>query len=147
MRDSILYYNNNEIEVNLKDGNFQNSNKDNKMLRNSFAVLWLVAQSCLTLCDPTDCSLPSPSVHGNSPGKTTGVGYYAPLQGIFPTQGWNPGLPHCRWILYCLSHQGSPRIVEWQCIPSPGDLPNLGIKPGSPALQVESLPAELPKKA
>ena len=147
MRDSILYYDNNEIEMNLKDGNFQNSNKDNKMLRNSFAVLWLVAQSCLTLCDPTDCSLPSPSVHGNSPGKNTGVGYYAPLQGIFPTQGWNPGLPHCRWILYCLSHQGSPRIVEWQCIPSPGDPPNLAIEPVSPALQVESLPAELPKKA
>ena len=32
------------------------------------------------------------------------------LQGIFPTQGSNPGLPHCRWILYQLSHQGSPRI-------------------------------------
>ena len=108
MRDSILYYNNNEIEVNLKDGNFQNSNKDNKMLRNSFAVLWLVAQSCLTLCDPTDCSLPSPSVHGNSPGKTTGVGYYAPLQGIFPTQGWTPGLLHYRRIVYQVSHKGSP---------------------------------------
>ena len=35
------------------------------------------------------------------------------LQGIFPTQGSNPGLPHCRQLLYCLSHQGSPRILEW----------------------------------
>ena len=35
------------------------------------------------------------------------------LQGVFPTQGLNPGLPHCRWILYQLSHQGSPRILEW----------------------------------
>ena len=36
------------------------------------------------------------------------------LQGIIPTQGLNPGLPHCRWILYCLSHKGSPRIhLEW----------------------------------
>ena len=35
------------------------------------------------------------------------------LQGIFPTQGSNPGLPHCRWILYHLSHPGSPRILEW----------------------------------
>ena len=35
------------------------------------------------------------------------------LQEIFPTQGLNPGLPHCRWILYQLSHKGSPRILEW----------------------------------
>ena len=39
------------------------------------------------------------------------------LQGIFPTQGSNPGLPHCRWILYLLSHQGSPRILEWVTCP------------------------------
>ena len=43
----------------------------------------------------------------NSPGKNTGVGCHALLQGIFPTQGSNPGFPHCRWILYQLSHQGS----------------------------------------
>ena len=48
------------------------------------------------------------SVHGDAPGETTGVGWHALLQGIFPTQGFNPGLPHCRRILYCLSHQGSP---------------------------------------
>ena len=39
----------------------------------------------------------------------TGVGSLSLLQGIFPTQGLNPGLPHCGWILYCLSPQGSPR--------------------------------------
>ena len=39
------------------------------------------------------------------------------LQGIFPTQGLNPGLPHCRWILHQLSHQGSPRILEWVAYP------------------------------
>ena len=44
----------------------------------------------------------------NSPGQNTGVGSLSLLQGIFPTQGWNPGLPHCRRILYWLSHQGSP---------------------------------------
>ena len=71
------------------------------------SVLCLVAQSCLTLCDPMDCSLPGSSIHGNSPGKNTGVGCHALLQGIFPTQGLNPGLPHCRRILYRLSHQGS----------------------------------------
>ena len=80
-------------------------------------MLCLVAQSYLTLCDPKDWSLPGSPVHGDSPGKNTGVGYYAPLQGIVPTQGWNPSLPHCSWILYCLSHQGSPRILEWAAYP------------------------------
>ena len=53
----------------------------------------------------------------NSPGQNTGVGSLSLLQGIFPTQGSNPGLPHCRQILYQLSHQGSPRIVEWAAYP------------------------------
>ena len=68
------------------------------------------------------------------------------LQGIFPTQGLNPGLPPCREILYQLSHKGSPRIVEWESIPSPGDLSNPGIEPGSPTLQADSLPTELREK-
>jgi len=46
----------------------------------------------------------------DSPGKNTGVGYHSLLQGISPTQRSNPGLPHCRQILYCLSYLGSPRI-------------------------------------
>ena len=70
-------------------------------------VLCLVAQSCLILCYPMNCSLLRSSVHGDSLGKITGVGCHALLQGIFPTQGLNPGLLDCRWILYCLSHQGS----------------------------------------
>ena len=41
----------------------------------------------------------------NTPGQNTGVGSFSLLQGIFPTQGLNPGLPHCRWILYQLSYQ------------------------------------------
>ena len=56
-----------------------------------------------------DCSLPGSSVHGDSPGKDTGVGSHSLLQWIFLTQGSNPGLLHCRQILYCLSHQGSLR--------------------------------------
>ena len=149
-------------------------------------VLCLVGQSCPTLCDPMDCSPPGSSVHGDSPGKNTGVGCHALLQGIFPTQGlkprspalqvdslpaepqgkpnvsfsfvsdslqlhglqssrllcpWNspgkntgvgshfffqgisstqglnPGLLHCRQILYHLSHQGSSRILEWVAYP------------------------------
>ena len=77
------------------------------------AVLCLVAQSCLTLCNPTDCNPPGSSVHGDSPGINTGVGSLSHLQENFPTQGSNPGLLHCRWILCHLSHQGSPRTLEW----------------------------------
>ena len=124
----------------------------------------------LTLCDPLDYTSPWNSF----------------LQGIFPTQGSNPGLPHCRRIHYQLNHKGNPRILGWvacpfssassrprnrttvSCIagrfftiwatkeaqeywsgwpiPSPGDLPNPGIEPRSPALQVVSLPAELTEK-
>ena len=58
------------------------------------AVLCLVAQSCLTLCDPMDCSPPGSSVHGDSPGKNTGVGCHALFQGIFLTQGSNLRLLH-----------------------------------------------------
>ena len=58
------------------------------------------------------CSLPGSSVHGDSPGNNSGVHCHVLLQGMFPMQGSNPGLPHCRWILYHLSHQGSPRILE-----------------------------------
>ena len=79
----------------------------------------------------------------NSPGQNTGVGSLSLLQGIFPSQGSNPGLLHCRRILYQLSHKGSP---SRQPISSPGDPPNLGIEQGSPALQADSLPAELPRK-
>ena len=53
----------------------------------------------------------------NSPGQNIGVGSRSLLQGIFPTQGLNLGLPHCRQILYQLSHQGSPRILEWVAYP------------------------------
>ena len=48
------------------------------------------------------------SVQADSPGENPGVGFQTLLQGIFPTQGSNPGLPHSRQILFCLSHQGSP---------------------------------------
>ena len=68
------------------------------------AIMRLVAQLCLTLCNPMDCSLPGSSVHGDSPGNNTGMG--------------------------CHSR----------------DLPNPGIEPRSPALQVDSLPAEPPGK-
>ena len=87
---------------------------ENQMLKpqrtpsQSVAVLCLATQSCLTLCEPMDCSPPGSYVHGDSPAKNTGVGSLSLLQQIVPTQGSNPGLPHCRRILYLLSQQGSP---------------------------------------
>ena len=103
--------------------------------------------------------------------KNTGVGSLSLLQWIFPTQESNRGLLHRRWIPYQLSHQGTPVMLlllsclnrvrlcatpwtiqsmefsrpEYQSgypFPSPGDLPNSGIKPRFPALQADSLPAE-----
>ena len=69
----------------------------------------LVSQLCLTVCYPMDGSPPGSSVHGDSPGKNTGVGCHALLQGNFPTQGSNLSLLHFRQILYHLSHQESPK--------------------------------------
>ena len=68
-------------------------------------------------------------------GLHIGVVSLSLLQGIFPTQGSNPGLLHCRWILYQLSPKRSPRILEWVAYPFPGDPPHPGIEPGYPALQ------------
>ena len=109
------------------------------------AVKVKVSQSCLTFCNPY-----SP---WNSSGQKTGVGSFSFLQGIFLTQGSNPGIPHCKRILYQLNHQGSPRIPEWVAYPSSNgssqsrnQSSNPGIKPRPPALQADSLPAELPGK-
>ena len=82
----------------------------------------------------------------NSPGQNTGVGSLSFLQGIFPTQGSNLGLPHCRQILYQLSHKGSPRILEWVAYPFPRGSSRPRNWTGSPALQVDSLPTELSRK-
>ena len=70
-------------------------------------VCMLFIQLCLTLCDSMDYSPSSSLVHGNSPGKNTEVGSHFLFQGIILKQGSHPGLPHCRQILYHLSHQGS----------------------------------------
>ena len=98
-----------------------------------------ITQSCPTLYDPmnyTVCGM-------NSTGQNPGVGSLCLPQGIFPTQGSNPGLLHCRGILYQLSHKGTSRILEWVAYPSPADLPNPEIEQGSLALQADSLPTEL----
>ena len=58
------------------------------------------AAAPVVLCNPMACNPPGSSVPGDSPGKNAGVGCHALLQGIFPTQGSNPGLPHCRRIFF-----------------------------------------------
>ena len=82
----------------------------------------------------------------NSPGRNTGVGSLSLLQGIFPTQGLNLGLPYCRQILYQLSHREAQEYWSGEPILSPVDLPDPGIKLRSPALQSDSLPTELSGK-
>ena len=72
-------------------------------------VKLLVPKSSPTLGDPMDCSPPGSSVHGDSPGKNTGVGCGALLQRTFLTQGLKLGPPHCRQILDHLSHNKGKR--------------------------------------
>ena len=102
----------------------------------SFLILWLswylgslvllleITFISVTICESESRSMVSNSLwpHGlysprNSPGQNTGVGSLSLLQGIFPTQGSNPCLPHCRQILYLLRHKGSPSILEWVAYP------------------------------
>ena len=75
---------------------------------NAFVIWCSVIQSCPTLRDPMDCSLPGSSVHGDSPGKNTGVGCHFLLQEIFPTQGSNPCLLHLQEILYHQATREAP---------------------------------------
>ena len=83
----------------------------------------------------------------NSPGQITGVSSCSLLQGIFPNQEWNRGHLYCGRILCQLSQPGKPKNSGvGKPNPSPEDLPNPGIEPGSPALQADSLPAELSEK-
>ena len=82
---------------------------------NPYTWLSEVSESCSVVSD----SLRPHRLYSpwNSPGQNIGMGSLSILQGIFPTQGPNPGLPHCRPILYQLSYQGSPRILEWVAHP------------------------------
>ena len=73
---------------------------------------------------PSPGDLPGPGIEPRSPALQAATrealywsGQLFLSPGVFPTQGLNPGLPHCRRILYCLSHQGSPRILVWVAYP------------------------------
>ena len=89
-------------------------------------VLCLVTQSCPTLCSPMDCSRPGASLRGDSPGKNTGVGCHALLQGIFQTQELNWNLLHCRWILYQLSYLSVAPRWRLTIFSIPHTAPSLG---------------------
>ena len=75
------------------------------------AVSYSVAQSCLTLCDPMDCSPPGSSVHGNSPGKNTGVGCHAPPPGDCPNPGIKPRSPTLQADSLLSEPPGKPSLV------------------------------------
>ena len=96
-----------------------------------------VAQFCPTLCS---VQLYSP---WNSPGQNTRVGSLSLLQGIFPTQGLNLGLLHCRQFLYHRSYKGSPKILEWVAYPFCSGSSWHRNQTGSPELQADSLPTDL----
>ena len=117
-----------EIEMKRRHGPgrkwaLEQSEEDEVRERGSSKILWGVLSFILRGEREND-SVMSDSLwpHGlyspwNSPGQNTGVGCLSFLQGIFPAQGSNPGLPYCRQILYQLSHKGSPGILEWVAYP------------------------------
>ena len=80
----------------------------------SYVNMQSESESCSVMFNSLQTMDSSPS---NSPGQNNGMGSLSLLQWIFPTQGLNPGLPHCRHILYQLSHKGSPRTLEWVAYP------------------------------
>ena len=101
--------------------------------------------------------LPNPGIKPRSPAlradslpaepqgksKNTGVGCLSLLQGIFPIQGSNPGLSHCRWILYQLTHKGSSRILEWVAYTFSSGSSQPRNQPGVSCIAGGSLPTEL----
>ena len=96
--------------------------------------------TCSNSCDPMDYTF----MEFSRPEYWSGQP--SPSQGIFPTQESNPSLPHCRQILYKLSHQGSPRKLEWVAYPFSRGSFQPRNQTRIPDLQVDSLPAELPGK-
>ena len=108
---------------------------------NKIHVKVKVAQSCPILCNSMVCS------PWNFPGQNTGVGSFSLLQGIFPTQGLNPTLPHCRQVLLPAEPEGKPKNAG---VGSLFLLQRIFLtqesKLGSPAWQADSLPTELSGK-
>ena len=102
-----------------------------------------VPQPWPTLWDPMDCSLPGSSVHGDLEARIQ-KGIAIPFSRIFPTQGSNPGLPHCRQILCRLRHKGSPRILEWVAYPFTSGSSQPSDRTRAPCMAGRFFTAELP---
>ena len=128
---------------------YENSSEEHLVTTNTYNIVSVVRGHSIPMWWSKSRSVLSNSLrpHGlyspwNSPGQNTGVGSLSLLQGIFPTQGSNPGLPHCRQILYQLSHKGSLRILEWIAYPfsrgSSWPRNHTGV-----SLQANSVPTEL----
>ena len=103
------------------------------------------SESCSVMCD-------SQQAHGlyspwNFPGQNTGVGSLSLLEGIFPTQGLNPGLPHCRRMLYQLSHKGSPQQHFPKLLPHRASSPPSTVPSSRHFLSVQNFPDSLPMGA
>ena len=81
-----------------------------------YVICCLITKLYLTLCDTMDLQPSRIRYSWDFPGKNTELGCYFPLQGIFSTQGLNPGLLHCRQTLYCLIHQGSFGVEQSTCL-------------------------------
>ena len=109
------------------------------------SVLCLVAQSCPTVCDSMDCSLPGSSVYGILQARILEWLPYPP-SGDLPNPGIEPRSPALQVDSLLFEPPGKPKNIEVGSILSPGDLPFPGIEPGSPALQTDSLSAELQGK-
>ena len=121
-------------------------------LANIYSLLYQfssVAQSCPTLSDPMDCSLPGSSVHGIFQARVLEWGaiafsnLYDSYLKVKVTQSC---LTLCNPMDYTVYRILQARALEWVLFPSPGDLPNPGIEPRSPTLQADFLPAEPPGK-
>ena len=107
-------------------------------------VLCLVTQLCQLFATPWTVASQAPLSMGFSR-QDYGSGLSCPPPGDLPNPGTEPRSPTLRGeVLYHLSHQGSPGILEWVAYILPRYLPDPGIEPESPALQVDSLPAQLP---
>ena len=105
----------------------------------------LVTQLCLTLCNSMDCSPPGSSVHGDSPDKNTGVGCHILLQGIFPTQGSNPGLLHIHKLIIRMpwpcSNKDLTLVNSSSILPvvsGSGLVPDIGVRQGPGSLPSHS---------
>ena len=101
-----------------------------------------VAQSCLTPSDPMDCSPPGPSIHGIFQARVlewSAIAFSAKLLQLCPILC---DTMNCSLSAFSIHGILQARILEWVAMPSPGDLPNPGIEPRSPALQADSLPLE-----